>query len=291
VVKVLHIAGLPRGGSTILASVLGEIEGFVCAGELLYLGKTLASHEPCECGRDLWECPVWRPIFDTVFASHEEGVSRLREASRTRARDLPLLLWHEQRGDARLARYRSMLDELCRAIGTVTGARVIVEASKRPGYGRVLAGMPNVPTYVVHLVRDPRATVYSWVQSQWNAIPATVAAAWTTWQWAIPYLWRDQRDRYLALRYEDFVREPRRTILEILAHVGEPADELPFVDEHTVRLESHHMPNGNENRFRTGPVALRVNDEWRAGLGRGNTLLTTAAALPLLHRWGYPVRT
>ena len=288
-VKVVHVAGLGRSGSTILASVLGEVDSFFAAGEILYLSKQIALHESCECGMDLWQCPVWRPAFDAVFASREQAIAGLRAGPWTRARDLPRLLWHEQRGGDRLASYRSMLGELLRALRSVTGARVIVETSKRPGYGRVLAGAPGVEAYVVHLVRDPRATVYSRLQAPWNAIPATVGAAWTTWQWAIPYLWRERRDRYIPLRYEDFVRAPRRAIENILALVDEAPDALPFVDEHTVHLGSHHMPNGNENRFRSGPVALKASERWRAGLGRGDALVTTVATLPLLHHWGYPV--
>jgi hypothetical protein len=112
---------------------------------------------------------------------------------------------------------------------------------------------------------------------------------WAIWHWTIPRLWRDQPDTYLSLRYEDFVREPRQAMLDILALIGEPNGELPLVDEHTVRLGPNHIPSGNPNRFRAGIVELKAHDEWRLRLSRRSAVATTATAWPLLHRWGYPL--
>ena len=46
------------------------------------------------------------------------------------------------------------------AIGS--GAGVVVDISKRPLDAAVMAGVPDIDTYVLHVVRDPRAVVHSW---------------------------------------------------------------------------------------------------------------------------------
>jgi hypothetical protein len=288
-VKVLHVAGLHGTGTTILGNVLGEVDGVFAAGELANLWKVVSGPDVCTCGCVLTECDVWRRVLETLFTGPEEAMERLRpQPSWMDARRLPRLLWDEWRTEARLTSYRSMLGDLCRAIGDVTGARVIVETSKHPGFGRVLAGVPGTDPYVVHLVRDPRATAYSWLRKNVSG-PGRIGATWTIWHWTIPRLWRERRDRYFALRYEDFVSSPRRAVAEILALVGEQGD-LPFVDEHTVRLGPQHVPNGNPNRFRRGMVEVKADEGWRSLISRRQMLATTALTWPLLHRWGYPVR-
>jgi hypothetical protein len=294
-VKVLCISGLHRTGSTILANVLGEIEGFFSAGEFVYFWQAIASRETCTCGALLPECPVWGPILHSLFAGPEEAVQRLRpDPPLLQTRHIPLLLFPEPRTSERLERYRQTLADLCRAIRATTGARVIIETSKRPMYAWLLAGAPGLDVYVVHLVRDPRATAYSWLRAglsdQWSAGPFEVGATWTTWHWTITRMWRRRPGRYLPLRYEDFVREPRQAVLDILALMGESASDLPFVDDHTVRLGPSHMAQGNPNRFRHGLVELKVDDAWRSRLARRQVLAATATALPLLRRWGYPLR-
>lgn len=289
--KVLHVAGLHGNGSTTLANVLGEVDRFFVAGELAYLWQAVGTEPGCACGMPLLECEVWRPALHAMFASPEEAVERLRpDAAWLRARHLPTLALQERHGDPRLARYRRTIGDLIRQLHALTGARVLVETSKHPPYGRLLAGVPGVDAYVVHLVRDPRASAYSWRRvGRWGAArPAVVGAIWTTWHWAIPRLW--QTDRYLPLRYEDFVRAPKQALLRILEFVGEPAGRLPFVAGHTVRLGTNHMSTGNPNRYRTGLVTLEPHDEWRARLSRRHATMATVTASPLLHRWRYPVR-
>jgi hypothetical protein len=40
-------------------------------------------------------------------------------------------------------------------------------------------------------------------------------------------------------------------------------------------------------RFRTGPITIRRDDEWRLRLPSGSRILTSALTFPLLARYGY----
>jgi hypothetical protein len=90
----------------------------------------------------------------------------------------------------------------------------------------------------------------------------------------------------MFLRYEDFAASPRETIAAVLAFLGEDA-ELPFADGATVELGVNHTVAGNPNRFRTGPVTIALDSEWRSRMPRPRRLAVRALTWPLLLRYGY----
>ena len=66
--KVLSIVGPGRSGTTILASVLGEADGFMSVGELRWLWRRgLLERRSCGCGVPPAECPVWSGIVPAVL--------------------------------------------------------------------------------------------------------------------------------------------------------------------------------------------------------------------------------
>jgi len=69
----------------------------------------------------------------------------------------------------------------------------------------------------------------------------------------------------------------------------EDTPRLPFVGERGVRFGVSHTVSGNPNRFRTGLVRLRPDDEWAFRMGARDKTLVTLLTLPLLARYGYPV--
>jgi len=122
-----------------------------------------------------------------------------------------------------------------------------------------------------------------------SAVEST--ATWVAWNVLVEDLARDAYSgRTQRLRYEDFVADPRSTVESVLDFVDVPASGSPFTDGHTVDLAANHTVSGNPGRFRTGAVALRPDDAWRAAQPRRRRLVSTALALPLLRRYGYPVQ-
>jgi sulfotransferase family protein len=187
------------------------------------------------------------------------------------------------------------LEALYTAIASAGSARVIVDSSKLPTYGLVLDQVHGVDLHVVHLVRDPRATAYSWrrrkslpdkrgggfMQQQG---PLKASALWTMWNTGAATFWRHEPGRYLRVRYEDFVREPQETIERICAFAGEPFAGSPFVSANEVELAPSHSVAGNPSRFTTGRVVLRPDDEWRTKMRTMDRAVVTAVTWPLLLR-------
>lgn len=55
--KAIFIAGPARSGSTLLGRMLARIQGFVCVGELRFIGdRGFAKNTPRGCGKPFREC-------------------------------------------------------------------------------------------------------------------------------------------------------------------------------------------------------------------------------------------
>ena len=305
-IKVLYVAGWGRSGSTILTNILGQIGGFVSVGEINFLWKHgLIENRLCGCGAPFRECPEWREVLHRAFGGADQidarQMVRLQEAG-VRTRHVPLMLapWGRRRLQLRLREYLNNLGELYGAIRESTDSRVIVDSSKFPSYGYTLGMVPNVEVYVVHLVRDPRAVAYSWLKKKIQPdkegglgymhryAPARSSLMWGAWNLSTEMLWRHSPERYLRLRYEDFVREPEESVRRVLDLVGERASQLPFVEEREAELGVSHTISGNPNRFRTGTVKLRPDEEWASRMKPRDKALVTSMTFPLLLRYGYP---
>ncbi len=306
-VKVLYVAGLGRSGSTILANTLGQVDGFFSGGELNFIWKhTLIENRLCGCGRPSQECEFWNPVFDGEFGGQSEALARemMRlQYSSARTRHIPLMLTESGRRKIRdrLGKFLDNTGRLYKAVQTVSGSRVIVDTSKEPAYGYALGMVPGVDLRVLHLVRDPRAAAYSWAKKKrqpdsderefmHQKTPAQSAVLWDAWNAAIEALWRQMPTKYLRLRYEDFVANPRRSFEEILKLTGEEDAELPLVGERDVKLGISHTVSGNPNRFDTGTVELRQDRAWQKQMKPRDRALVTALTLPLLTRYHYSVR-
>lgn len=307
-VKVLYIAGSGRSGSTILERILGQLDGFFSVGELCNLwDRGLLAHRMCGCGVPVDACPTWTGILAAGFGGLPDEAEARRVVALRRAfvrvRHIPRVLathWGRQgAGDGELL---GVLERLYRAVAEHTGCRVLVDSSKAPLYAELLARIPSIELQVVHLVRDPRATAYSWlrhkqlpdfgdVRQMQRLRPLKSSGLWALWQTMSELLMGRPPGRYLRLRYEDFVADPEAAVRRVAALVGEEPAAWPFDSAGGVSLGVTHSVSGNPNRFETGTVQLRPDTEWVRGLGRGQRALVTAVTWPLLLRYRYPLRS
>lgn len=297
-IKVVYVAGLGRSGSTLLGALLGQLDGFFYAGELVQTGRYVLEEGLCGCGEPLAACPVWRAIFAAAFPE-TAGVpdpSRLGMSPREARASGALrerLRAHLVPASSGADRTRGAFGAVLRAISQTTGSRVIVDSSKLPGYGTLLEALDSIELFVVHLVRDPRAVVHSRLRTAerigapLRPGPRASMFVWASWNPTIELLWR--RRRYLRLRYEDLVGDPQDAVDRIAAFVGEPPAVLPFASKQSVDFAPTHTVAGNRSRFQTGTVRIRLDDEWITAerFSRLDRLLVTAVTWPLRARYGY----
>src|SRR3954454_347485 len=308
--KVLSIVGPGRSGTTVLAGILGEADGVVDVGELRWLWQRgLLERRTCGCGLPVAECPVWSSVVAkgtggtsetiTEFASRIAAAQRVLIARRSRRRVI-------RRGATGapwppLAPLRAVTGQLITAVAEVTGARVVVDSSKRAQDAALLASLDEVDHYVLHMVRDPAAVAYSWGKRDKTIRVAGGTRAmgtrgllssvtrWTESSLGAAALRRHvPPERWMFLRYEDFAAQPRAALTRILAFIDEDG-ALPFVDDDTVVLGLNHTVAGNPNRFRAGRVKVSLDSEWSRRMPRHRQLLVRVLTWPLLLRFRYPL--
>ncbi len=312
-VRVLYVLGVYHSGTTILGNMLGQLDGFLHVGELraLWPKLTLPGYR-CGCGEGLLDCPVWNKVLSAELGEGDVLAERARELWHLQRQVLgdhhtwrlvPALLRRRREGlrpDSPAARYARALAGVYRRAAEVTGAQVIVDSSKEPTDAALLLTMPDVDVSIAQIVRDPRGLVYSVLRfqargeridgSRWRQ-SAYAALSWSAGNLAGATVRRAAGPgRSALLRYEDFVARPRETIESLAGLAGWPArlpDPGPGADPGTVVLRPTHTVGGNNNRFRTGPVRLSEDVQWRSGLHRIDRAAVTALCLPLMARYGY----
>jgi hypothetical protein len=304
-VKVLAIIGQGRSGSTILDNVLGEIDGWFSAGELHNLWKRgLVRGHSCGCGRPVTKCRVWMDVLDQARRRlgrplpPPERVVDWQDSLVSPSRTQILVNETTESLGPPLSDYVALLDCLYGAIADVTGARLIIDSSKRPAHGAVLHLPAHISPFFVQLVRDPRAVSYSRRRTKTDADkremrrdgPFRSAQRWRRRNQEAELVRRQHSAASsLLLRYEDFVADPRAAISDILNLVGETA-EIPVSNDNEVVFGESHTAAGNPSRFLRGVLRLREDDQWVTDQKPGDRLVATCLSYPLLKRYGYRVR-
>lgn len=303
--KVLYIAGCGRSGSTLLMRLLAETTGGVAIGELFHLWHHgYQENFICGCGAQFSECPFWLEVNRRMFGVGQSEVDagrmcRLQQRVHGPKAVLPLRFkWlRTPRYREAIEEYAQILSRLYRTIAETAGTNLVIDSSKSPQLARMLEGLPNVETHLVHLVRDSRATAWSWQRVR--AEPALGASGalmhqFPVWRSAIEWtanhalLLLDRRRPfcYTVCKYENFVNNPRNELMRLISTNHSPA-KIPageFV------LQKSHSVTGNPNRFSSGPVAIAGDAEWETAMRLPDRLVVTAISWPLLKWFRYSLR-
>src|SRR5690348_12216927 len=301
-IKILDIAGWDRSGSTILDLILGQFPGLFSVGELIDMWER-GPETLCGCGRVFKDCETWREIFLEAFGvlpgrfDFATGANLQRHCARSRHLYVlgnPLLRKHII---PMFDSYRQLVEKLYRAVSTVSGARLLVDSSKQPVHAYLLQLMGIAELHVVHLVRDPRGCAYSYQKRKPHPAlkegyfpsmhPARNSMHWILANVATEVIWKRSPERYLLVRYEDFIARPKHTVHRILEFAGEQDIESPFSSEHSVFLRPLHGVSGNSVRFQTGALRLSLDDKWKSEMkGRHRAMVATLTST-ILRKYGY----
>jgi hypothetical protein len=290
-----------------LDNILNEVEGVFSVGEVRFLWDRVLEDRLCGCRRRVTTCPVWSAVLASagidrkkvqVIARWQNDAVRVRNTWQilraSRSHRVP---------SATLESFRQVMRALYIEIFRVTGAKLIVDSSKRSSNAALLASIPELDPFFLHLVRDPRGVAYSRQRRKINPDsdvpmemginrPTNSAMAWLGWNVsAEAVVLRQDPRRVVRLRYEDFANDPAGTVASILDFVGEGGKSLPFKDQRTVHLTGNHTVSGNPARFSQGEIQIREDDAWHRELPAGARNRVAALTLPLILRYGYSMRS
>ncbi|MEV0380640.1 sulfotransferase [Nonomuraea sp. NPDC050643] len=286
--QVIYLGGLGRSGTTLLERLLGELPGVVALGEVVHLWERgILAEELCGCGVAFPSCSFWRQVGERAFGGWTRGLAERVLALRQRIDRTRRIARIDHPDLAEYARaYRRLYD--------AAGAPVVIDSSKHASLAWCLVAS-GMDVRVVHVVRDPRAVAHSWARTvrrpedgrpmtRWS--PARTAIHWSAQNAALEML-PGRGARVTRVRYEDLLAAPGATLTSLLARLGMPAPELPFLEGRTAWLGPSHTASGNPMRFHVGRVELRRDDAWVSGLPGGDRRVVNALTWPLRGRYGY----
>ncbi len=295
---VLYIVGAGRSGTTIFERVISSLPGYTDSGELVDVFRLgVLANERCGCGEWFRDCAYWQAIGAEAFGGWDPEMARRMSANRARGavrqryalQMLASTSWLIPEAELRF--YADTFSSLYRAITEVSGAPIVVDASKEPIHGIAIATQADPDFRMVHMVRDPRAVAYSWSKAgvvRPNANRArqhmrTYGARDVARMWNRANFWgsalRHRVDHSSFLRYEDFVRAPVAQVTRVLADLELPGN-MPAVQGGVFNLSASHALGGNPGRFLTGPIEVSPDDGWRIEMSRRDrwTVSTLTAA-------------
>ena len=278
--KILYIAGYSRSGSTILDIILSNHPEITGVGEVTFLVEDWAdSDRQCSCGMPYQKCEFWKGLFSNpaLLADLTSLVQKIEKRS-----SVPrLLLGAISREDREV--YFDYQNQLLAHIVSQTGSSIVVDSSKsaRLALGRFVAlrKVAAQDVYVLHIVRDGFAVMESqlitgdnWVlegrtaPNRWPAL--RTAIGWVTTNIWVPLLGRlIGSNRYMWLRYEDFIEKPAEALKAIGQFCGFDSSLLINRVNQGEYFDVGHRVGGNRVRLQ-GKLKL----ERRAARKHGDRL-------------------
>lgn len=301
-IKLLHISSAGRSGSTLLGMALNARPGFFYGGEIYSVWNDNLAEALCSCGEGLADCLVWgsaiRGALNESGLGDIESLRALRDSTvrLTRLATRRFLPLARERANT----YRRTMESLYRTLSGATGSRVIVDTSQYIGHSLLMSEAPGFDPYIVHLVRDPRAVVFSWSRARtWPTktggvvLKKGMSAAirqWAAHNLKLMAILRRSRIPHLMLRYEDFARDPDAVARRIMRLIGEDPEPSLTNGTNTVVIDNAHAIQANPVRFHHGPMPISPDEQWRAQMPPRDRLITTLLTYPLLARFDYDAR-
>jgi hypothetical protein len=264
--KVVYILGSSRSGSTILDATLGTAASTLSTGELGHIFWAFDPSEApsvrvCSCGLPATECPVWSKVWSELGTRYDlkalEGETRrFEEPVLSSFARLPGRLFRTRA----FSRHLDFLADSFRTVARLGGVQAVIDSSKLPGRGWLCSLLPREEFDVrfIHMVRDGRSVVSSMlthyhphqresVPSPW---PRWAGTAFSTAHWVYMNMFSSllgalNRDRYLRVRYEEFVSRPSETLLSIESFLGMDLGEARRRVEAGEPLSPGHLLCGN----------------------------------------------
>lgn len=317
-INLIYIASNGRSGSTLLDLLLGGHPECWTLGEFQMLPWEIKEHrQSCGCGEQVDQCQFWKPILRYHHHLLDRGeIHRFRQAHGAgkvlRWNEL-WALWTGTRLQDNRRRLKSIqqygkqniavMEDILLQAKKVKGDQVswLVDASKDPYRLFWLAQSGQFNLKVIHLVKDPRAFVYSMVKGRTRAdtykTGLRMAGRYLVENYVIDLVIKKtgmhvlsletcsayvDRSSALILRYEDLAKNPQVTMESVYSWLGVDCDSL---EVNTFRTIAQHAISGNKMRYQSTPI--RLDQKWKTESPTYLKVLTLLMTLPSAKRYGY----
>lgn len=278
-VPYLYVTGASFSGSTLLAFLLNAHPRIVSFSEMgPNLRFVTADDYRCSCGELLLRCPFFLDLQRRVQALGSEfslrdwkmdfTISRHRPLDILLARPLRSVLLEDIRDP--LARcwpgYRDTVRwisrrvyHLARAALEMTGKEVFADVQKDSMRVKFLSEMEEIDLRVVHLIRDVRGSVVSFMKN------GNLGLAPATRRWLNENMNSERvrrfvpPDRWMRVHYEALCKDPQSTMNALADYIGVERAVVPK----NIYDTTHHILGNRMRLGGSGKGSVRLDESWR----------------------------
>lgn len=255
--RLVYVAGCTHSGTTLLNRLLNAHPDIVAAGGLKNLPAALAGRMRCSCGAPVRNgCPLWHAVHNALLK---------------RGRALADL----QPDAADPGTFRRDNLDLLLALREASGARIVIDTSRRAERLRRLAGIPELDVIPILLFKDPRSQAGSF-RRKGMGLGTAVANYWRGNLRPLARMTRHPDG--MVIQYEDVCADPAAHLL----HICHRLDLEPRAD--TLRIwggVQTHMLGGN--RMHSGSSScIRTDQSWRTQLDGVERAVAGITGYPIL---------
>ena len=94
-------------------------------------------------------------------------------------------------------------------------------------------------------------------------------------------------NRYILMRYDDLINNPTTALRSALDLAGMRECNVPAINGSEIDMNASAAFSGNPDRFKSGPITLRIDDEWREQMPRWQRSIVSTVNAPLIRRYGF----
>jgi hypothetical protein len=271
--ELFFILGRGRSGTTLITSLLNGHSEIAVAPEALFLLSLRRRYR-----RSRWTTETVRRFVHDLW--REDRMRRWSLVPEQLATDL-LAAQPRSYADACTAVYRAHAIAVGKPAAHLLG-------DKNPHYSLFARDLLRLypQARCVFITRDYRDNIASFRHLRFDATStAALARRWSVYNQAVATAAAGAPDRFLRLRFEDLVHEPRSTLDRVCAFLG----ASPHPGHLDQRRSTYRLPQWHDNVER--PIEAESVGRWRQVLTPGEVALADALCQPLGGYLGYPPAT
>jgi hypothetical protein len=267
--RIVYIMGAGRSGSTVLNIILGAHPEVEAIGEAKHwaIFKGLPREDDINSEDHIF----WQNVLEEYIRLDPNfpGFSTLetiRHKVESHSGFIKRFLKNE---DSKLAdEYDRHLSKLFLSVYQASGKKVILDASKNISRAQRLLETSEFDVKVIHLIRDPRGIVWSFMKKNVEHKPKKPFKALLDYillNLAAVYLRYSFKDAVLKVKYENLIRHPQRVFQQICDFIGIDEGGISEKLENGAEFKVTHIIDGNRIR-KNRAIKFSPDEEWKTKL-------------------------
>ena len=286
--NLIYVASNGRSGSTLLEILVGKHPQCCTVGELQMLPNNLKYDTLCGCGSKVSSCELWSQVYlenKSLLDSGSIAKFRNRNAGKViRIGEIIDVMFNKSSNQEKYSAYGQdnfqVLTTVSKKID-LENMTYFIDSSKDPYRLKWLALSGYFNIYVLHIIKEPQAMVYSFAKGRDSWLKTIYWTIRMSLRWVIENIIIKKfsqiyvcKENVLKVKYEVFAQNPDDEMDRIfkflsLGRANVTSDAFEYED---------HGISGNAMRFKSKEI--RLDKKWEKDMGLISKLIVLIITAP-----------